>query len=96
MPLCPTKLVSGLDCPACGGLRMAHSVLHGDWLRALHDNAYLVLALPVAAILLLTWAWHTWRGQTWRIPRWAAWAFLGSATLWAIIRNLPGWPWPPT
>ena len=39
MPTCPTKLVTGFDCPACGGLRMAHSILHGDWARALHDNA---------------------------------------------------------
>lgn len=96
MPTCPTKLVTGFDCPACGGLRMAHSILHGDWARALHDNAYLVVALPAGTMMLLMWANRQWRGIPWRPPRWVAWSFLATAALWAVVRNLPGWPWPPT
>jgi hypothetical protein len=28
-PLCPFKLLTGWNCPFCGGLRMAHDLLHG-------------------------------------------------------------------
>ena len=96
MPTCPTKLVTDLDCPACGGLRMVHAVLHGNWGRALHDNAYLIVALPSAMVVLLVWTRHRWQDPTWRTPRWIGWAFLATAALWATLRNLPGWPWRPT
>ena len=29
-PVCPTQALLGVDCPACGGLRGTHSLLHGD------------------------------------------------------------------
>ena len=29
-PACPFKLLTGWNCPACGGLRMTHDLLHGD------------------------------------------------------------------
>ncbi|MDO5067963.1 MAG: DUF2752 domain-containing protein [Propionibacteriaceae bacterium] len=96
MPTCPTKLVTSLDCPACGGLRMAHSLLHGNWGRALQDNAYLILALPCAALALLAWARRRWQDPTWRTPGWVTWSFLITGALWAVLRNLPSWPWPPT
>lgn len=96
MPTCPTKLVTGLDCPACGGLRMTRSLLTGDWLRAVRDNAYLLVALPTGIALLAAWAFHAWRGERRRTPRWVAVAFLGTAAAWAVVRNLPGWPLRPT
>ena len=96
MPICPTKLVTSLDCPACGGLRMARSLLTGDWLRAVRDNAYLFVALPAGIALLATWALQTWRGERWRTPRWVAVAFLSTAAAWMVVRNLPGWPLRPT
>jgi hypothetical protein len=62
-PLCPTKAVTGLDCPGCGGLRAVHSVLHGDLVGALDHNAFIVLVvLPVALVLWGRWMWHAWRG----------------------------------
>lgn len=96
MPFCPTKLLTHLDCPACGGLRMVNSLIRGEWARAAQDNAYLLVALPLAALLLLRWALLTWRGGRWRMPAWVAYGFLVSAVVWMIVRNVPGWPWPPT
>jgi len=62
-PLCPTKAITGLDCPGCGGLRAVHSVLHGDLRGALDHNAFVVLVvLPVAVVLWARWVWHAWRG----------------------------------
>ncbi|PID98440.1 MAG: hypothetical protein CSA83_01265 [Actinomycetales bacterium] len=88
MPKCPTKLVTGYDCAACGGLRMAHSVLHGNLKQAAQENLYLLIALPIAAVLLVIWAWHTWNGRNWRVPLPAAVVFLITAIAWMIIRNI--------
>ncbi len=62
-PLCPTKAITGLDCPGCGGLRAVHSLLHGDLRGALDHNAFVVLVvLPVAVALWCRWVWHAWKG----------------------------------
>ena len=62
-PLCPTKAITGLDCPGCGGLRAVHGLMHGDLRDALDHNAFVVLVvLPVAVVLWARWVWHAWRG----------------------------------
>src|SRR5215831_4871237 len=50
LPRCPTKLITRLDCPACGGLRLLHDLVHADLRAALHDNPFLLLAGPVLAV----------------------------------------------
>ena len=40
MPKCPTKLLTGLDCPFCGGLRLVHDLLNGQWLAAAHRTFF--------------------------------------------------------
>jgi hypothetical protein len=62
-PLCPTKAVTGLDCPGCGGLRAVHSLTHGDVVGAVDHNAFVVLVLlPVAVVLWLAWLVRSLRG----------------------------------
>jgi hypothetical protein len=62
-PLCPTKAITGLDCPGCGGLRAVHALLHGDLMGALDHNAFIVLVvLPVSVVLWARWMWHAWKG----------------------------------
>ena len=60
-PLCPTKALTGLDCPACGGLRAIHSLTHGDVLGALDHNLLVTIAAPVAVIVWAVWLWRRWR-----------------------------------
>ena len=60
---CPFRLITGLYCPFCGGLRMVHDLAHGQVVAALHDDA---LALPLLAIAVLAWlnvAVSGWRGR---------------------------------
>lgn len=52
-PPCPFKMITGWDCPACGGLRMTHGVLHGDMAAAVTDNVFLLVGIP----LLLLWGY---------------------------------------
>lgn len=91
-PPCPFKLLTGWDCPACGGLRMTHDLLHGDLAAAAMDNVFVLVGLPVLVL------WLLWRARTGR-PVWAPvvfWTVGVSAVMWTVVRNLPGFPLVPT
>jgi hypothetical protein len=91
-PGCPFKLLTGWNCPACGGLRMTHDLLHGDLAAAVVDNIFLLVGLP--ALL----AWILVRRQAGRpvftTPAIAVIVVL--AVTWTVARNLPGFPLVPT
>jgi Protein of unknown function (DUF2752) len=91
-PACPFKLLTGWNCPACGGLRMTHDVLHGDLAGAVVDNVFLLVGLPV----LLAWILVRWRTgrPIMTMPAIAVIAVL--AITWTVVRNLPGFPLVPT
>ena len=92
MPTCPTKLLTGLDCPGCGGLRMTHDLLHGDLVGAAHSNVFLLAMLPVAAALLWAATRARWQGRGLRIPMGWGYSILTVAVVFTVVRNLPGWP----
>ena len=91
-PACPFKLLTGWNCPACGGLRMTHDLLHGDLAAAAVDNVFLLVGLPV----LLAWILVRWRTgrPVMTMPAIAVIAVL--AITWTVVRNLPGFPLVPT
>lgn len=91
-PFCPFKFITGWNCPACGGLRMTHDVLHGDVAAAAVDNVFLLIGLPLLAL----WAaWRVRRGQqVFTTPVLVVIAV--AAVAWTIVRNLPGFPLVPT
>ncbi len=91
-PPCPFQALTGLLCPACGGLRMTHDVLHGDLAAALVDNAFLLIGLP----LLLAWVLVR-RSKGKPVLNPPAFVVIIAATVtWTIVRNLPGFPLVPT
>ncbi len=75
LPVCPTKLLLGIDCPGCGSLRMIYSLLHLDVAAAVRFNA-----LGLVAMVLLLWAYAAWtygrlagrRVRSWQHLRWSA------------------------
>ena len=91
-PACPFKLLTGWNCPACGGLRMTHDLLHGDLAAAAVDNIFLLVGLPA----LLAWVLVRWRTERpiFTMPAIAVIAVL--AVTWTVVRNLPGFPLVPT
>ncbi|OBB78668.1 DUF2752 domain-containing protein [Mycobacterium sp. 852014-52144_SCH5372336] len=91
-PACPFKALTGLDCPACGGLRMTHDLLHGDLAAAVVDNLYLLVGLP----LLLTWLLVRWRQSKPLMNTPMIVVIVVSALTWTVVRNLPGFPLVPT
>lgn len=50
-PLCPFRLLTGLQCPGCGTTRALHEVVHGNFLAAFMLNPLLLIASP-----FLVWA----------------------------------------
>jgi hypothetical protein len=91
-PTCPFKMLTGWDCPACGGLRMTHDVLHGDLAAAVTDNLFVLLGLPLLAVWLLV----RWRRGKRLMPASAVITLVIAATAWTIVRNWPGFPLVPT
>ena len=55
MPKCPLKLITGLSCPGCGIQRAIHALLHGEIVKAISFNYYLVYSGPYAASFILLW-----------------------------------------
>jgi hypothetical protein len=90
LPRCPFNWATGLLCPVCGSTRLAYDLLHGDPVRAFHENALVLLLVPV-----LLWSFGRWlieglRGRRWQPalnPR-AQYALLGAAVVWTVVRNL--------
>jgi hypothetical protein len=90
---CPFHAVTGLYCPACGGMRMVHDLLHGDVMQAFHDNALAIPAVMIAFAAWLHWMICRWRGRPAPVrPAWLSPAIIVVLVLWTVIRNLP---WPP-
>lgn len=59
---CPLKFVTGIDCPACGGLRCVHSLANGDIVGAFDHNALAVLLFPVIIVAVFLALRRRWMG----------------------------------
>ncbi|WP_328316963.1 DUF2752 domain-containing protein [Streptomyces sp. NBC_00388] len=90
-PVCPLYALTGVYCPACGGLRSAHAVAHGDFVTALGDNALAVAGYGVFAVVMVVWLIRAVRGRPTRYTiRPALWWGIGTVALvFSVLRNLP-------
>jgi hypothetical protein len=91
-PACPFKLLTGWHCPACGGLRMTHDLLHGDLAAAVVDNVFLLVGLPA----LLVWIVVRWRMRRPIMTTSVIAVIAVLAITWTVVRNMPGFPLVPT
>lgn len=88
-PRCPSKWLTGFDCPGCGSLRAMHALLHGNISAAWHYNAALFFAIP--AIIFFAAAPHFSKNSiAARIyaSRYTPIAILIAVIAWWIGRNL--------
>lgn len=68
VPICWSQGVFGVDCPLCGGLRCANSLLRGDVVAAADHNVLLAIALPIVAVGWVVWMVRAWQGRPMRLP----------------------------
>ncbi|WP_433084411.1 DUF2752 domain-containing protein [Dactylosporangium sp. CA-052675] len=95
-PTCLVKLLTGFDCPGCGGTRAAWYMLHGDIPAAAHHHAMLVFAAPFLAYLYVAWTVNKlnlrFKLPMLRISNGALIGFLVAWLVFSILRNLPWAP----
>lgn len=91
-PKCPIKLLTGLNCPACGIQRFIHALVNGHFTAAIAYNYYLVYALPyavaLAGIYLLPDSVAKDRLTGIFQSKTAIWLYVVSFCLWFVIRNI--------
>ena len=93
LTVCPFKAATGLDCPACGGLRAVHDVMHGRLLDALDRNLLVALALPAAVVVWVRWTRRAASGAPRRtLPAWTAYALVAAILTFGVLRDVPGVP----
>lgn len=105
-PLCPTKALTGLDCPFCGGLRATHALAHGDLVGAADHNLFVVVLAVPLVLLWAAWLRREWigdrQGRTSHPLQTVSRALLRPEVLWpvlavlvvfAVARNVGGVPW---
>jgi len=54
---CPFKLITGLPCPGCGGMRATLLLLHGDIIDALYMNPLSCIVVVFLALLPFLMLW---------------------------------------
>lgn len=62
-PLCPLRVLFGVDCPGCGMLRATHDLVTGNIAGALDNNILIVAMVPLAVVLWIRWSRQAWRGS---------------------------------
>lgn len=50
-PQCPSKYLTGYDCPGCGSQRAVHSFLNGELSKAFRFNPLLFILLPYGIVV---------------------------------------------
>ena len=89
-PRCPSKLITGLDCPGCGTQRALHAALNGDFAAAFHHNAILFLAIPFLILYVTSSLFKTHLPLLYTATHSTLAAILSLIILiaWWIIRNI--------
>ncbi len=98
-PDCPSRVLFGVDCPACGGIRGTYSLLRGDVSSAINHNALLLGLYPTLIVFWVLWVLRTWKQwDVYAIFRPYSRIIVGAGFLilmgFTVLRNvIPGLEW---
>lgn len=97
---CPFRMITGWDCPLCGGTRLGNALLHGDIAAAFAYNPVVFVGLAVVSVVGICWVIEALGGPRIRPPapiaarlrkitttRWLV-AGLIFSLLYILVRNL--------
>ena len=94
MPKCPFKLLTGLQCPGCGGQRAVYALLHGHFSEALRYNYFLVYAGPYALLFVVQRWLLDGRAKEWLgniiENKYFVRFYIVSFIAWMVVRNILG------
>lgn len=84
--------MTGLSCPACGIQRFIHTLLQGNFIKAVQYNYYLIYALPYVMVIVFTYYLpkckikdklkDIFESKT------AVWLYVITFFIWFLVRNL--------
>ncbi|GAA3384382.1 DUF2752 domain-containing protein [Cryptosporangium minutisporangium] len=92
---CAFKLMTGLDCPGCGGTRMVWYLLHGDVVQAFRHHLVALIAIPILAWAYVVFAAKRLFGVRLPSKRIPLVAILGYLVFWVVFAVLRNLPWAP-
>lgn len=89
-PKCPFYMATGLLCPGCGAQRAVHSLLHLDFVSAWHYNAFLVLNIPIVALLGIAEYYRLRKPVFYAKIHQARfiWLYFIGVIVWSVMRNI--------
>lgn len=93
---CPFLALTGLPCPACGGLRAVNDLTRGDVVGAVSSNALAVALVAFLAVSWLVWMIRRLRGRDVAMLAFstrAAVVVTPVILVFAVLRNTPWGAW---
>jgi len=91
-PVCLFHVLTGLECPGCGGLRAIHLLLHGDLTGALRMNPLVLLLIPFGLWIGVRVVLHAKGGAPSTCSPVSVallWMLFGVMIVFVVLRNLP-------
>lgn len=88
---CLFRLITGLKCPGCGVSHMLLAIIHGDFRKAFHENAAVLLTLPLTAYVFIRGEIRYFREDRFYLRRHESGllcVIMGVLLVYAILRNL--------
>ncbi len=87
-PKCWFYQLTGWQCPSCGTQRAFHTLLHGEFTKALAYNPFMILSVPYALIIIASLSFDLPRLKSTLLHRYTLYVYTTLLILWWIIRNL--------
>ena len=92
LPKCPILLLTGFQCPSCGGQRAFYQLVHGNLIEAFMYNPFLIISIPYAVLLILV-TWFIPKHKCIRLRKFCyhkatVFTYIALMLIWWILRNI--------
>ena len=89
-PQCVFYKLTGWQCAGCGSQRAIHALLTGDFVEAWHQNALLILLIPMILFMIYLEIVRTAKHELYSkfYSPFVIWIFVAVIVVWTILRNL--------
>lgn len=92
--VCPLNAILHIECPGCGGTRMAVAIMNLDFYQAFRYNPFLFVTLPIWGVIYI-WQIITYirSNKLWSKLDVCLIGYAVALTIFGVVRNLPLFSW---